>query len=252
MIRLSEFLPAPRDVFSQEWVELENLSNEEVQLNGWQIDDAEGGSSPITLSAEHTIGPHGYLLVELNKAILNNSGDTLRLLAPDGTVVDEVTINASRPDRSYSLIDGRWDDTAEPSPGQPNQAIGDIADQSTVSLSIEGQNDTAIQAASQAAGGAVVAPVTEMAPLPTSRAAENEALYEAQLGEIYLFAPTVTPAPLPVTTAPALAAAPPQPESSMESWWLSALGGLLLLIAAVLFFTGRNVSGEDISDDTGA
>lgn len=88
-LHITRFLPAPSSG-QKEWVELQNRSDSRLGLAGWQLDDAEGGSEPTTLTDEDQIAPNGLLQVELSHSILNNGGDDLRLLAPNGTLVDQV------------------------------------------------------------------------------------------------------------------------------------------------------------------
>ena len=53
---------------------------------------------------------------------LNNDGDTLRLVAPDGREVDSYAYSHPKPERSYSQVDGTgaWTDSYPPSPGRAN------------------------------------------------------------------------------------------------------------------------------------
>jgi hypothetical protein len=53
--------------------------------------------------------------------VLDDSGDTVRLLAPEGTVVDAITFGPLAPNASYSRgEDGTWHTDWPPSPGRPN------------------------------------------------------------------------------------------------------------------------------------
>jgi hypothetical protein len=250
-IRISEFLPAPRDRYAQEWVELENTAAEEINLGGWQIDDVEGGGSPLVLSADYIIGASSFVVIELNKALLNNDGDTLRLLTPDGTVVDEVTFEASSPDQSFSLVEGVWSDTVEPSPGMPNQAAAAPLADSPAQPAM----DVAILPTT-ASVGSVAVPV--VAAEATHRAAASpavlagvEALYQPQAGQVYLFAPAATTQP-PIARSEVAPAALSQEEDVQTNTWFYLVGALFLLLAGALFWAGRTVLGEEVADDTGA
>ena len=77
-IIISEIYPYPNQD-EQEWVEVYNPVNTDIQLTNWYIDDIEnGGASPVAFSA--TVPALGYATVLLPKHILNNGGDTVRLL----------------------------------------------------------------------------------------------------------------------------------------------------------------------------
>jgi hypothetical protein len=85
-IYLNEVFPNPTDD-QPEWVELYNGSNFEVDLQGWSIDDIEnGGSSPIILAG--VIQPHQLFVFDMTKTIFNNTGDNVRLIDTQGTVVE--------------------------------------------------------------------------------------------------------------------------------------------------------------------
>ncbi len=88
---ISEFLPNPEGSDDSEWIELFNQSDKELDLNGFMIDDQEGGSKPYQFSST-TILANSFLLVKRqdSKISLNNSGDSVRLLRPDGSVWQEV------------------------------------------------------------------------------------------------------------------------------------------------------------------
>ena len=136
---LNEYLPAPRDVdwdgdgtatASDEWVELFNPGTAEVNLRGWQLDDvAEGGSKPFVFTADVLLAPGGHLLLFQRETgvVLNNGGDSVRLLRPDGSVADETSYARSRPDQSLARDgdgSGAWTDQLPPSPGRPNPRSG--------------------------------------------------------------------------------------------------------------------------------
>jgi hypothetical protein len=120
-VSLSEFLPNPKGSGGQEWAELANSSDVAVDLSGWAIDDADGGGSPYRLPEGSSIAPHGLLVVLLSKALFNNSGDTVRLLRPDGGVADQYAYAQSDSDQSFCRAESEWSLCA-PSPNAPNRA----------------------------------------------------------------------------------------------------------------------------------
>ncbi|KPV53029.1 hypothetical protein SE17_12010, partial [Kouleothrix aurantiaca] len=120
-IIISEFLANPKIVYSHEWIELYNSSNTDADLSGWKLDDAEGGSVPVVIAAGTTIAAHGYLVVNLSSPILNNDGDSVRLLRPNGTVADATAYTGSQVDISISrATDGSWYTSNPNTPGEPN------------------------------------------------------------------------------------------------------------------------------------
>ncbi|MGB9594105.1 MAG: lamin tail domain-containing protein, partial [Anaerolineae bacterium] len=132
---LNEYMPAPTAVdwdgdgtagSQDEWVELFCPGGQAVDLGGWMLDDIrDGGSAPYVIPAGTWIQP-GAFLVFFRKTTginLDNTGDTVRLLRPEGIVADQHTYYATQPDVSYSrTVDGGgvWTLQYPPSPGGPN------------------------------------------------------------------------------------------------------------------------------------
>jgi len=117
-----------------EWIELWNGSGLAVDLGGWTLDDAAEAtaaslstSKPYVIPAGRVIEPGGFLLFFRRQTglTLNNDGDTVRLLGPDGAVLDAFTYDSSPgADVSWSRAgDGRprWTRAYPPSPGSSNQ-----------------------------------------------------------------------------------------------------------------------------------
>ena len=124
-IRLNEFLPNPKTNGANEWVEIANDADTRADLSGWALDDADGGGSPYRLPQESTIAPHSLLVITLPKALFNNGGDIVRLLEPDGSVVDQYAYAQSSADRSFCRAESDWK-LCDPSPNAPNQAAASL------------------------------------------------------------------------------------------------------------------------------
>lgn len=119
-VYISEFYPAPLSG-EKEWVELFNNNPFEVTLTDWYIDDAENaGGSPKSFTA--TISPQGYSVIELQVAILNNSGDEVRVLNPQKKVIDELMYEDAESGFSigWSEILGSRYCPQDPTPGEIN------------------------------------------------------------------------------------------------------------------------------------
>ncbi|RLJ01412.1 MAG: hypothetical protein DRP11_04450, partial [Candidatus Aenigmatarchaeota archaeon] len=85
LVKLNEFLPAPRYVdwngdgntnSNDEWVELYNSGPTTISLSGWKIEDAAGHSYGLCAGS---IAP-GEFLVCYHNFSLNNGGHTIRLV----------------------------------------------------------------------------------------------------------------------------------------------------------------------------
>ncbi|MEW6232247.1 MAG: lamin tail domain-containing protein [Chloroflexota bacterium] len=135
-IYINEVLAAPRYMdwasdgvvnSDDEWVELYNAGEEAVDLSGWFLDDALGdGSKRYQIPLGTSLPPKGYLVFfgKVTGLALNNDGDQVNLLWPDGRVADSTSYSKAHYDRSFSRArDGQepWTEDYPPSPGRPNQ-----------------------------------------------------------------------------------------------------------------------------------
>jgi hypothetical protein len=116
---LNEIMSAPTD--GNEWVEIFNPEEREVALEGWLL--KEGSGKQTSLSG--TIPALGYSLVQNPQGKLNNDGDQLQLVAPDGSVVSSLdygtdTIDAPASGKSLAWDGTSWLITATPSPASAN------------------------------------------------------------------------------------------------------------------------------------
>ncbi len=155
-LRISEIMSDPsqtgRDA-AFEWVELVNAGSDPIDLGGWQLGD---GTSSQTLAS--LVVPAGSYIVLGGSSVdlpsdvlfavppggqigngLGNTGDLLRLTAPDGAVVDEVSYGdnvkvfdpappAPGVNETIGLRDPKadparqnWSLTSRPTPGEPNE-----------------------------------------------------------------------------------------------------------------------------------
>lgn len=90
---ISEVYPSPKKG-EEEWVELWNSGDRDVSLAGWQLDDVkDGGSKPWIGDTSAVIPAGGYIVLasSVTHLTLNNSGDDVRLISPDGHVVDKIS-----------------------------------------------------------------------------------------------------------------------------------------------------------------
>lgn len=117
----SEALPNPEGSDStNEWIELYNPYDETLNLSGLKLDDADGGSSPYSLSGE--LGAETYLLVwvEDSGLSLNNGGDSIRLLGVNNEILWSVDYTNSTEGQSYAFINDSYFWTS-PTPNSDNE-----------------------------------------------------------------------------------------------------------------------------------
>jgi len=131
-IVINEFLPDPEGVAYNydfgddagtkpqgEWVEMYNNSNTSVNLNGWYVWDASGVvGDKVFITATDTLGgttvipANGWLVIYLNKALLDNAGDEVRLYNASGALIDVF------PYGDHDVCE------LEPTPGSTNDSVG--------------------------------------------------------------------------------------------------------------------------------
>jgi hypothetical protein len=122
-IIFSEILPSPEGKDDEEeWVEIQNKNNFEVDLSGWQISDTVGSPTTYVFPKETKIKPKGFLVIlrPENKIVLNNSGDGLKLSQPNGKILDQVNYQSAPKGKSYNLIAGQWVWSENKTPGAAN------------------------------------------------------------------------------------------------------------------------------------
>ena len=122
-VTISEFLANPDGDDNNEWIELYNSGSAAIDLNGWQVDDGEGGSSPYILPSGTVISAGGYLVLPRlqTKIALNNDFDAVRLIRPDKTIQNQINYKDPPEGASYARDSvGSWQYTTSLTPGSVN------------------------------------------------------------------------------------------------------------------------------------
>ena len=116
-IYFTEFLANPESGTENEFIEIYNSTNQIIKLDGWELGDR---AKTITLSGE--IQPYSYRIFKNSetKITLNNSGETVKLIKPDGELYQEVSIPESESDQSYSKFDNQWNFSTTITEGKDN------------------------------------------------------------------------------------------------------------------------------------
>jgi len=120
---INEIMPNPEGADeTDEWVELYNINNFEVDLSGWKLQDTAGTIKTFTLPAGSIILANGFLVFKRpeTKIMLNNDVDGLNLLWPNGKVIDSASYPKAPLGQSYSKKSGAWVWSTAPTPGTTN------------------------------------------------------------------------------------------------------------------------------------
>jgi hypothetical protein len=148
LVTLNEFLPRAGFDWNQdgvvnvydEFIEIMNLGPIDVSLNGWKLDDeADLGSNPYSIPNQTLkVGQRLVLYGSVTHILLDDSGDTVRLINSRGVIVDARTYPAVKiPDRSHCRIfegNGNWYNDCFPTPGTKNARSGIIPESPAGSL----------------------------------------------------------------------------------------------------------------------
>ncbi|MDO8264753.1 MAG: lamin tail domain-containing protein, partial [Candidatus Parcubacteria bacterium] len=110
-ILFNEILPSPEgEDAKEEWIEIINQNNFEVDISGWEITDGAGVPTAYRFPKNTFLAGNTLLLLyrPLTKITLNNEKDSLVFLHPDGTVADLVEYSQSPLGKSYSRSQNQW------------------------------------------------------------------------------------------------------------------------------------------------
>lgn len=125
-ILINEVLPNPSGADeTNEWVEIYNLNNVEVDLSGWKLKDSAGTTTIYVLPTNTKISANGFLVLKRpdTKIMLNNDEDGLYLLTPDDKTEDTMSFSKAPLGQSYSKTNSGWSWSASPTPGATNVVI---------------------------------------------------------------------------------------------------------------------------------
>ncbi|MCX6723099.1 MAG: lamin tail domain-containing protein, partial [Candidatus Staskawiczbacteria bacterium] len=95
---------------TNEWVELYNSNNSDVDLSGWQLKDIEGTATTFIIPQNTKILANGFLIFKRpnTKIMLNNDADGLNLLTPDKKIIDSVNYTKAPLGQSYNKNNSGW------------------------------------------------------------------------------------------------------------------------------------------------
>jgi competence ComEA-like helix-hairpin-helix protein len=101
---INEILPSPEGADEEnEWIELYNSNSFEVNISGWKLKDTVGTPKIFTIPANTKIAALGTIAFwrPETKITLNNDGDGVVLLKPDGETADSVSFEKAKTGQTY-------------------------------------------------------------------------------------------------------------------------------------------------------
>lgn len=122
-IYINEIFPHPESSLSDEFIEIFNSNNFEVDLSFWKIKDGMGTTREYVFPQNTKISPLKFLVLRREETgiILNDDGDFVILLAPDNTVKDKSPPYQNAPlNFAFARFASDWQWTAQPTPLAPN------------------------------------------------------------------------------------------------------------------------------------
>jgi len=122
-ILINEILPSPTGSDAEEeWIEIFNPNDFEVNLSGWKIQDTVGKTKTYIFPKETKILAKGFLVFKrpITKITLNNEGDGLKLTDPDGKTIDEISYQKVEEGKSYNRGEAGWFWSENLTPGAEN------------------------------------------------------------------------------------------------------------------------------------
>ncbi|OGD67524.1 hypothetical protein A3F08_01000, partial [Candidatus Berkelbacteria bacterium RIFCSPHIGHO2_12_FULL_36_9] len=127
---INEIHPHPLTGTDDEFVEIFNSGNQKIDLFGWKIDDVEnGGSQPYILTENDRITNKEYIAYYKTKTKigLNDDGDIVRLIRPDGVIINtNVNYLKAEENYSYSRVGNEWKWSTVVTPNKENIIIEPI------------------------------------------------------------------------------------------------------------------------------
>lgn len=123
-IVITEIFPNPTGSDNEEFIEIFNSGQSEVDLTDWELGD---NSTNLFNFDDVAINPGQYLVVdkELSGISLNNTGDSVNLFDPNGETKSKVEYFSCQEGMSYALVEGTWQWTSSVTPGQENKVVID-------------------------------------------------------------------------------------------------------------------------------
>ena len=123
-IIITEFLPNPSgEETEDEFIELYNNENKEVNLNGWILKD-NGSEKGYLINTDLIVGSKKYLAIYRNNfdfSLNNSENEVIFLLDSKNTSIDSVEYKGCKEDVSWNFDGKKWRQSKFLTPGEENR-----------------------------------------------------------------------------------------------------------------------------------
>lgn len=121
-VYINEVLPNPEGPDeTDEWIEIYNSNNFDVNLSGWNIKDENGKINSFVIK-NNILPAYGFIILTrpITKIMLNNDTDTLYLYNPIGEILNSISYSKAPLGQSFNLRGNEWFWSSETTPGENN------------------------------------------------------------------------------------------------------------------------------------
>lgn len=133
---INEILPSPQGADEEnEYIELYNKNNFDVDLSGWKLKDSDGTITTYIIPGHLPDGRQAKILANSflifkrpdTKISLNNAKDSITLLFPNNKITSSVSFIKAPINQSYSKINDNYIWNTNLTPEKPNIVLTDLS-----------------------------------------------------------------------------------------------------------------------------
>jgi hypothetical protein len=181
---ISEILPSPEGPDeTDEWIEIFNQNNFEVDLTDWKIQDLSGKIVSYAFPEGTKISPLGFFLLSrpTSKITLNNDADGLKLVQPGGKVADQVNYEKAPRGQSYNKTGSGWVWSPNLTPAAANSVLISQPQEKTAPESPEDKSITGSAIERETAAAIAKQTKSSFAPLSVSLIGAGLAIFSGTI-----------------------------------------------------------------------
>lgn len=148
-VYINEIVPNPAGSDEQEeFIEIFNSNSSDVDLSGWQLQDRAGTITTYTIPSVTKIMAGGFLIFKRpdTKIMLNNDGDGVNLLTPNGKITDSVGFLNAPLGQSYSRTSKDWAWSTTLTPAAANVVAAAVTVEKTLPKTQKSDTNSNIEA----------------------------------------------------------------------------------------------------------